>query len=168
MVRRARARLTLSVLAGLTLTACGAAPIPSPLPSLNTASPTATMSATILIETTPPTAPSASPKSPAPQIERAPPPSAPIRTFDTSGPFACAGVGLLDATLQGDPNDPRVAWIAVTGHGARGVIFPKGFTARFAPKLEILDSTGLVRFRAGDSIDGGCVWGQQDVLIGWP
>jgi hypothetical protein len=104
----------------------------------------------------------------APRIETAPPPSAPIRTFDTSGAFPCAGIGLIDATLQGDPDDPSVAWLAIKDHGTRGLIFPKGFTARFTPSLEILDATGQVKFRAGDTIDAACLWGQSDYLIGWP
>ena len=82
--------------------------------------------------------------------------------------MACAGTGLISATLQGDANDPRVAWIEIKDHGTRGVLFPDSFTARFTPNLEILDASGQVRFRAGDAIDGGCVWGQADLLIGWP
>jgi len=106
------------------------------------------------------------------EVETAPPPSAPIRRVNVSGfgsvPIACAGIGFIGATLQADPNDPRVAWIAIKDHGTKGVIFPMGFTARFTPKLEVFDASGQVRFRAGDAIDGGCPWGQDDVLIGWP
>ena len=48
------------------------------------------------------------------------------------------------------------------------LVFPKGFTARFTPRLEILDANGQVRFREGSAITGGCVWGEFDLLIGWP
>lgn len=161
------ARLTFGALSLVTVIGC-AAPVPSP--SLQSATlapttPTPALPTPSLQSLTP--APTPLPAT-APEIETAPPPSAPIRTFDTSGPFACAGIGLIGATLQGDPHDPRVAWIAVKDNGTRGVIFPKGFTARFTPNLEILDGTGQVKFRAGDAIDGGCLWGQQDLLIGWP
>jgi len=166
-----RARLIVGALSLMTVIGCAA---PAPSPSLQsvtvapaTPSPAAPMPS--LQSVTPAPTPIPATASPtAPQIETAPPPSAPIRTFDTSGPFACAGIGLIGATLQGDPHDPRVAWIAVKVHGTRGVIFPKGFTARFTPNLEILDATGQVKFRAGDAIDGGCLWGQADLLIGWP
>ncbi len=166
MRRLVRAGLTPAVLASVILTGCGVAPVPSlTLPSVTVVPPTPT-AVTFPMGTQ--TARPVSPVPTAPHIDTAPPPSAPIRTFDTSGPFACAGIGLIEATLQGDVNDPRVAWIAVKDHGTLGVIFPKGFTAHFKPNLEILDATGQVKFRAGDSIDGGCVWGQQDLLIGWP
>jgi hypothetical protein len=105
-------------------------------------------------------------------IETAAPPSAPIRVIDTSPrpsglPFACAGVGLVDATLQGDPTDPRVAWIEMKEGGARDVVFPKGFTARFAPDLQVYDSNGQLRFRDGTSITGACVGG-DGLLVGYP
>ena len=69
---------------------------------------------------------------------------------------ACDGIG-LDGVLAGDPNDPRVAWLAVTGGGRRELVFPVGFTARFSPGLEILNASGEVVFRKGDRIDGGCL-----------
>jgi hypothetical protein len=52
-------------------------------------------------------------------------------------------------------------------YGKRGLVFPRGFTARFTPRLEIFDASGKVRFRDGDAITEGCVWG-DDLLIGWP
>jgi hypothetical protein len=92
--------------------------------------------------------------------------SATIRTEDVSG-MACGGVGLVDTRLRGDANDPAVAWLQGQ-NGPTSVAFPKGFTARFTPRLEILDESGVVRFRDGDVIDGGCVWGDDLLLIGWP
>lgn len=171
-----RAGPSLGVLAAIALTACGVAPVPSPSqPSLTAPPPTVatfTFPVTPVLQTARPTPPTATPIPTTPQIETAPPPSAPIRTVDMSGggsvPLACAGIGLIDATLQGHANDPRVAWIEIKDHGTEGVLFPKGFTARFTPYLEILDASGQVKFRAGSVIDGGCVWGQQDLLIGWP
>jgi hypothetical protein len=69
---------------------------------------------------------------------------------------ACDGIG-LDGVLAGDPTDPRVAWLAVTGGGRRELVFPLGFTARFSPDLEILNASGEVAFREGDHIGGGCL-----------
>jgi hypothetical protein len=96
-----------------------------------------------------------------------------LRTVDvTAAPSgavaACAGVGLVGATLRGDPHDPRVVWLDLGPNGTRGLVFPLGFTARFAPRLEVLDTSGQVRFREGDAITGACVWGNNDLLIGWP
>ena len=72
---------------------------------------------------------------------------------------ACAGIGLVDAVLNGDPADPRVAWLDLGGHGRREIVFPPGYTARFAPSLEVLDDAGHVVARAEDRIAGGCVTG---------
>ena len=107
---------------------------------------------------------------PAPSPSPLPPGLYAVPTIDTSTFDACAGVGIADAHLTGDPNDPRVAWL--TGqYGRREVVFPARFTARFAPELEILDATGTVVARSGDLITGGCVTGGDPVgplLILWP
>jgi hypothetical protein len=78
-----------------------------------------------------------------------------LPTIDTRGSFPCAGVG-TEAVLAGDPTDPRVAWMVSRGQRV-DVMFPYGFSARFAPDLELLDASGAVVARAGDPIDGGCV-----------
>ena len=93
--------------------------------------------------------------------------TATIRTVDVSG-TVCGGIGINDGTLRGDPHDPRVAWLDLGGPGTMDLVFPTGFTARFTPRLEILDANGQVRFRDGSAITGGCVWGEFDLLIGWP
>jgi len=96
-----------------------------------------------------------------------PPASGPVlRTVDVSG-TACAGIGVTDGTLHGNPQDPRVAWLDLGSNGTRDLVFPLGFTARFEPRLEILDAGGGVRFRDGDTITEGCVWGDS-LLLGWP
>jgi hypothetical protein len=41
----------------------------------------------------------------------------------------------------------------------RAVIWPTRFTARFAPRLEILDASGAIVFRAGDKIEDACTAG---------
>jgi len=90
-----------------------------------------------------------------------------LRTLDTSG-TGCAGTGLVDATLHGSATDARVAWIEIAGFGEQLAVFPKGFTARFTPSLEVLDQSGAVVLREGDAITGTC-GGAPDggLLIGW-
>ena len=76
----------------------------------------------------------------------------------------CAGVG-TEATLAGSPTDPRLAWM-VDSHGRRHeIVWQRGFTARFDPDLAVLDASGKVVYRAGDTIDGGCVSGIEDTLL---
>ena len=109
------------------------------------------------------------PSTSVPAIATTPPSAATatIRTVDVSG-TACGGIGINDGTLRGDPHDPRVAWLDLGGSGTMDLVFPTGFTARFTPRLEILDANGQVRFRDGSAITGGCVWEEFDLLIGWP
>jgi hypothetical protein len=74
----------------------------------------------------------------------------------------CAGVG-LEATLHGDPSDPRIAWLenrigvpdGTTGR-RMDVVWPAGFRARFTPKLEVLNGLGQVVLREGDMVGGAC------------
>jgi hypothetical protein len=77
-----------------------------------------------------------------------------------SVPRVCLGIG-GGATLAGDPNDPRVAWLE--GFGNRGeVVWPPGYKARFTPNLEVLDAAGNVVHREGDEMPGGCAVGPPD------
>lgn len=74
---------------------------------------------------------------------------------------SCGGVGLIDATLAGDPSDPRLAWLQTPG-GRLEIVWPPGYTARFdrfVSNLEVLDPTGRVVYGLGDPIDGGCTAG---------
>ena len=73
----------------------------------------------------------------------------------------CRGVG-LDATLTGSPNDARLTWLVTDREGRIELVWPRGYTARFAPKLEVINESGLVVFREGDAINGGCVKGPAD------
>jgi hypothetical protein len=90
---------------------------------------------------------------------------------------ACPGVGLNNVVLTGDPDDPLVAWLvpaerrdtfrrygeaaSIHGAGRLNVLFPQGFTARFAPNLQILDTAGKVVSGEGDHITGACVTGSD-------
>ncbi len=73
----------------------------------------------------------------------------------------CPSVG-LNVTLFGDAADPRVTWLVRDDGSRQDIIWPPGFTARFSPKLEVLDASGSVVFRGGDRIDGGCTAGPPD------
>ena len=72
----------------------------------------------------------------------------------------CARVG-LDATLAGDPSDPRMAWLIESNGLRRDVIWPPGYTARFTPLLEVLDAKGGVVVRDGSPVSGGCASGED-------
>jgi hypothetical protein len=71
---------------------------------------------------------------------------------------ACGGVGIVDATLTGNPSNPRVAWLT-SPTGRHDVVFPPGFKARFTPKMEVLNASGAVVARDGTTVSGGCVTG---------
>jgi hypothetical protein len=93
-----------------------------------------------------------------------PVPSATVVALPTlpSVPRVCLGVGGGGgARLTGNPTDPRVTWIE--GFGNRGeIVWPPGYTARFAPALEVLDASGKVVYREGDEVQGGCAVGPPD------
>lgn len=69
----------------------------------------------------------------------------------------CGGVGYLGTSLHGSPDDPRLTWM-VTMDGTRAELaWPVGFSARFAPELELLDAQGRVVAKEGSSVAGGCL-----------
>jgi hypothetical protein len=81
---------------------------------------------------------------------------------------ACAGIGLVDAHLMGDPRDPHIAWLVNVGKRI-DTVWPAGFRARFDPELEVLDALDRVTMRGGDRVDGACVTGDPNtLLLGWP
>ena len=51
------------------------------------------------------------------------------------------------------------------GGGRTEVIWPAGFSARFDPRLEILDASGQVVIMGGDFVNGGCVISDPRVLL---
>ena len=52
-----------------------------------------------------------------------------------------------------------MTWIALTGGKEVQLVWPVGWSARFSPKLEVLDPRGSVRFRDGDPISEVCFQG---------
>jgi hypothetical protein len=113
----------------------------------------------------------------------APPPSATplpsghvaIRTLSGQMPSgvtfgACGGVGFFDSVLHGDPTAAVPVWIEPLSPGpARKieVVWPFGFSARFVPSLELLDSSGMVIAREGDRLTdlGGSANSEAEWLI---
>jgi hypothetical protein len=73
----------------------------------------------------------------------------------------CPGIGIL-ATLHGDASDPDLVWLTpdTRGGGPKRYElrwYPRGYTARFNPELEVLDPDGNLIAREGDHVGGGCV-----------
>jgi hypothetical protein len=87
----------------------------------------------------------------------APPPSGTSSDCDLAG---------LRGTLAGSAADPWLAWM-VPGDGTRvDVKWPPGFTARFAPGLEVLNPAGAVVARAGDETQlGGGLAGDDPLFF---
>ena len=70
-------------------------------------------------------------------------------------PVACAGVGFADSILHGDPTAAVPVWIEPLPPGPATtieVVWPHGFSARFTPHLELLDSSGTLIAREGDRL----------------
>jgi hypothetical protein len=77
-------------------------------------------------------------------------------------PNNCRGIGLEGATLVGSISDPRVTWLRSSNGSRIDLVWPPGYSARFAPRLEVLNESGLVVFREGDQVEGGCAKGSQE------
>jgi hypothetical protein len=78
----------------------------------------------------------------------------------------CASVA-LDGQLAGHTADPRLAWIERADGSAEriDVVWPPGYSARFAPGLEVLDADGRVVLREGGRVDAGCAWNGLVLLL---
>lgn len=70
-------------------------------------------------------------------------------------PNRCRGIG-FEAIIFGDEADPRLAWLVARTGREFLLVWPPGWSARFDPKLEVLDQGGRVRLRQGDRIQGVC------------
>jgi hypothetical protein len=68
----------------------------------------------------------------------------------------CRGTG-TDMVIRGAADDPRVSWATTPDGGQRvEIVWPVGYSARFTPQLEVLDSAGVVVARDGDYLTGWC------------
>lgn len=72
------------------------------------------------------------------------------------GTLLCAGRGFIDATIHGSADDAMVVWVNRAGARLRLAWPSTGYVARFKPALEVVDESGNVLFREGDSVGGGC------------
>jgi hypothetical protein len=94
----------------------------------------------------------------------------PGRLLPGASDVLCPLIGSGPAVLHGDPTAAVSVWLQPTGPGAGGpqrVIWPAGLRARFARRLELIDSSGAVVAREGDLlVDIGVLPG-PDVLVIW-
>ena len=84
--------------------------------------------------------------------------------------MACGGVGYSQAvTIHGSTSDPALAWIvfALDGH-RENLLWPAGYSARFAPSLEVINASGSVVAREGELATGGCPVPPGGTLIDLP
>jgi hypothetical protein len=73
--------------------------------------------------------------------------------------LSCRGIG-LDATLVGDPGDPRRVWLVDAVSQERiEIVWPAGYRARFTPAIEILDEAGQIVMTAGNQVTTACAIG---------
>jgi hypothetical protein len=79
----------------------------------------------------------------------------------------CAGGGYPDEPrLHGAPDDPRLVWM-IRSDGTRTELGrPLGFSARFAPTLQVLDDHGRVIASERSIVQGGC--GTADPGVAYP
>ena len=76
----------------------------------------------------------------------------------------CFGLAISNATLRGDPADPRVTWLEFP-HGRTEIVWPRGYSARFVPRLEVLNERGQVAIRGGDSVGAACALADDTLLM---
>jgi hypothetical protein len=81
-----------------------------------------------------------------------------LTVVDThDGHVLCAGGGTIgNFRLDGSPTDPELAWMTGPDGSRHRLVWRPGFSARFAPALEVLDDHGVVVAHEGTRIVGGC------------
>ena len=79
-------------------------------------------------------------------------PVAPARDVLCNVPREIGGAALI---LTGSANDPRLVWLLRLGQQLE-LGWPVGYSARFTPKLELMDENDKVVGREGDVALGGC------------
>lgn len=81
------------------------------------------------------------------------------------GTILCAGVGFIgEYRLHGSFADSRLVWMT-DPHGSRiELAWPNGYSARFSPKLELLDERSRLVGGEGSLISGGCDTPQPGVM----
>jgi hypothetical protein len=82
-------------------------------------------------------------------------PTAQPRDLPSGVVLGCSST-LTPSVLRGNAADPRKAWLVGYDGKRIELIWPEGYTARYAPSLEVLDPTGHAVLEAGDFVDGTC------------
>jgi hypothetical protein len=77
----------------------------------------------------------------------------------------------IEATLRGDASDPRIAWLQDDAGNDISLVWPPDWTARFSPRLEVVDAAGRTRLHDGDAVSSVCFRGPPNdrdavVMIG--
>lgn len=85
----------------------------------------------------------------------APGPQLPTSPRLPDGVQVMCEAALLEGTLRGDAQDPRVTWLIAPTGVRRELQWPFGFSARFAPDLQVISYDGQVVAREGDDVDLG-------------
>lgn len=79
----------------------------------------------------------------------------PVAPTARPGTVAICNQVLLVGTIQGSEQDPRHAWVLTESGSRVEVSWPAGFTARFAPSLEVLAPDDRVVAKEADEVHLG-------------
>lgn len=70
----------------------------------------------------------------------------------------------FEGVLRGDPEAERIAWLELPNDRWE-VVWPSGYRARFAPRLQILDQGGRVVIEEGGRVTSACAVGDPDTVL---
>jgi hypothetical protein len=91
----------------------------------------------------------------------------PLPTLPPGPAPTCAGAGVTEATVRGNPTLASPVWFEVASRNIP-TVWPFGYTARFVPDLEVVDSAGNVIAREGTVLtDVGVCVGQDEGVLVW-
>jgi hypothetical protein len=91
----------------------------------------------------------------------------PVARWDLpgGGRLLCAGGGTIgDFRLHGSAMDPRLAWMIEPDGRRTELAFGPGWSARFTPRLEVLEADGRVVAHEGSQITGSCSTAEPGVM----
>ena len=85
-------------------------------------------------------------------------------TGASGAPITCDSRSLA-AHIHGDPGQSPRVWLTADGTGSRlEAVWPSGYQARFAPRLEVVDEGGAVVLRDGDAVTRVCLTALPDIV----
>lgn len=88
----------------------------------------------------------------------------PVADFGNDG--LCAGGGTVgDVRLHGAADDPRLAWMIGPDGRRTELAWPVGYSARFTPKLEVLDDHGQRVAVESSLVTGSCATDDAGVSL---